>query len=52
MAKLTRPNWFHAILLDAVASLEKRPVSRRGPFLITDEHLRNARAALEPRDER
>lgn len=42
-----RRDWWRRILLQAVAALQKRPPSRRGPYIITDEQLRNCRAALE-----
>jgi hypothetical protein len=47
MAEKMRRDWYHRVLADAIEALSKRPASRRGPFLITDEQLRNARRALD-----
>lgn len=42
----TKRDWWRRILLQAVAALQKRPPSRRGPYIITDEQLRNCRATI------
>lgn len=46
MSRLAQDCWYRRVLIEAVESLQKRPEARRGPYRITDAHLRNVRAAL------